>query len=230
MLFVKQSRSLNFDNVCVAFNNQISTRHGKLLPNTIRCLICGPSNCGKTNLLVGLLLHEDGLQFLNIYIYSKTLYQPKYLFLEQVFKKIPEITYSKYSENDQVLSPHEAKPNSVIVFDDVACEKQNNIRNYFTMGRHKHIDCFYLNQTYSKIPKQLIRDNANLLIIFKQDDINLRHVYDEHVNSHMSWNQFREMCAQIWSVPYNYLVINKDCEKNKGCYRKNFDTFVVFDK
>lgn len=23
-------------------------KHGKLLPNTIRCIICGPSNCGKT--------------------------------------------------------------------------------------------------------------------------------------------------------------------------------------
>lgn len=62
-----------------------------------------------------------------------------------------------------------------MIFDDVACEKQNNIRNYFTMGRHNNIYTFYLCQTYSYVQKQLIRDNANLIILFKQDERNLRH-------------------------------------------------------
>jgi len=31
-----------------------------------------------------------------------------------------------------------------MIFDDVACEKQNNIRSDFCMGRHKNIDSFYL--------------------------------------------------------------------------------------
>lgn len=82
---------------------------------------------------------------------------------------------------------------------------------------------------YSKVPKQLVRDNANLIILFKQDDINLRHVYDEHVNTDMTWSQFRDMCTKIWSTPYNYIVIDKDSEKNKGGYRMKFDTFAVLD-
>lgn len=97
------------------------------------------------------------------------------------------------------------------------------------MGRHCNIDSFYLNQTYTKIPKQLIRDNANLIILFKQDDINLRHAYDEHVGTDMSWCQFKEMCSKIWEKPYSYLVINKDCNKNNGCYRDKFNTFVVIN-
>lgn len=152
-----------------------------------------------------------------------------YQFLELVLKLVPSVSFQKYSENDEVLSPQAANTNSIMIFDDVACENQNNIRDYFAMGRHKNIDSFYLNQTYSKIPKQLIRDNANLIIIFKQDDINLRHVYDEHVGSDMSWSQFREMCARIWNTPYSYLVINKDCKRNSGCYRMGFDTFVIHD-
>lgn len=228
MKFVKQPCSLSLERICVD-PSQEESRHGKLLPNTIRCIICGPSNCGKTNLLVGLLLHENGLNYQNVYLYSKTLFQPKYLFLDRVFQMVPEITFTKYRENEQVLSPQEAASNSIIIFDDVAGENQNNIRDYFAMGRHKNIDSFYLNQTYSKIPKQLIRDNANLIILFKQDDINLRHVYDEHVNADMSWLQFRAMCSKIWNTPYNYLVINKDCEKSNGCYRQQFDTFIIVD-
>lgn len=229
MFFVKQPVTLNLPDICFASKKNEVHKHGKLLPNTIRCLMCGPSNCGKTNLLIGLLIHDNGLKFMNIYVYSKTLYQPKYIFLENVLKLVPDVKFSKFKENDHVINTTEAKPNSIIIFDDVSCENQNNIRDYFCMGRHKNIDAFYLNQTYTKIPKQLIRDNANLIVLFKQDDINLRHVYDEHVNSDMSWKEFRLLCTEIWKVPYNFLVINKDCDKNKGCYRKNFDTFVEFN-
>lgn len=228
MKFIKQPYSLKLDTIH-AYTKNFKHRHGKLLPNTIRCLICGPSNCGKTNLIINLLINENGLRYFNVYVYCKTLFQPKYVFLEKVLQKVPGVSFQKMHENDKVLNPLEAKDNSIIIFDDVACEKQDNIRSYFAMGRHKNIDCFYLNQTYSKIPKQLIRDNANLIIIFKQDDINLRHVYEEHASADMTWNEFREMCLKVWNVPYGYLVINKDCEKNQGCYRSKFDTFVVFD-
>lgn len=229
MLFVKQPVTLFLPNICIATKTKVVHRHGNLLPNTIRCLICGPSNCGKTNVLIGLIIHENGLKFRNVYVYSKTLFQPKYIFLENVLKLVPNVTFSKFKENEQVISSSEAKPNSVIIFDDVSCENQNNIRDYFSMGRHKNIDTFYLNQTYTKIPKQLIRDNANLIILFKQDDINLRHVYDEHVGADMTWKEFRMLCTEIWNVPYSFLVINKDCDKNNGYYRKNFDTFVSFE-
>lgn len=228
MKFVKQPTSLNLKKIDIV-SKKTSFRHGELLPTTIRCLVCGPSNCGKTNLMIGLLLHPQGLYFTNIYIYSKTLYQPKYVFLEKVMNLVPGMRFFKYHDSEEVLSPNDASQNSVIIFDDVACENQNNIRDYFAMGRHKNIDCFYLNQTYSKVPKQLIRDNANLIILFKQDDINLRHVYDEHVSTDMTWMQFREMCSQVWKDAYNYIVINKDCQKNDGCYRLKFDTFINVD-
>lgn len=228
MKFVKQKHSLKFDKYYFDKTEQAS-RHGSFLPNSIRCIICGPSNCGKTNLMIGLLLHEKGLRFQNVYVYCKTLFQPKYMFLENVLKLVPSVSFAKYHENHDILSPHEASPNSVIIFDDVACENQNSIRDYFSMGRHKNIDSFYLNQTYSKVPKQLVRDNANLIVLFKQDEINMKHVYDEHVNVDMTWNDFRNMCSKIWSEPYSYLVINKDCEKNKGCYRLKFDTYVIVD-
>lgn len=228
MRFIKQPHSLKIKNIYIE-PRKVGLRHGNLLPNTVRCLISGPSNCGKTNLIIGLLLHKNGLHYSNVYVYSKTIDQPKYLFLEKVLRTVPEISFTKYIDNEDVLNPQQAAPNSVIIFDDVACENQNNIRDYFALGRHRNIDCFYLNQTYTKIPKQLVRDNANLLVIFKQDDVNLKHIYDEHVNTDMPWNLFREICGKIWNASYNFLVINKDCVKNGGRYRKNFDTFIILD-
>ncbi|KAI8115644.1 hypothetical protein CVS40_12141 [Lucilia cuprina] len=117
-------------------------------------------------------------------------------------------------------------PHSIIIFDDVICGKQNNIRDYFCMGRHKHIDCFYLCQTYTKIPKHLIRDNANMLIIFKQDEMNLRHIYNDHVIGDMTFNEFMKICSECWKDQYGFLVISKDDLINKGRYRKGFDNFI----
>jgi len=42
-----------------------------------------------------------------------------------------------------VLDPSEAKTNSIMIFEDVACEKHDNIRSYFCMGRNKNKDPFF---------------------------------------------------------------------------------------
>lgn len=42
-----------------------------------------------------------------------------------------------FHDNQEVLFPDAAKCNSVIVFDNVSCEKQNNMRDFFVIGRHK---------------------------------------------------------------------------------------------
>lgn len=228
MKLIKQAVSLEIEKINAgSYPNVI--KHSPLLPNSIRCVICGPSNCGKTNTILSLLLHENGLKFKNVYLYSKTTFQPKYCFLKDVIERIPEINFFMFQDEQDVIPPSQALEKSIFIFDDVTCEKQINIRNYFSMGRHKEIDCFYLSQTYSKIPKQLIRDNVNFLIVFKQDDINLRHIYDEHVNSDISWLSFKSLASNIWKDPFQCLIINKDCELGNGRYRKTFDVFVEFD-
>ena len=69
------------------------------------------------------------------------------------------------------MSPAEAQSNFIIFFDDLACEKQDNVKAFFCMGRHKSVDCFYLCQSYAHVPKYLVRDNVNLLAVFWQDDV-----------------------------------------------------------
>lgn len=202
-------------------------RHSDLLPNTIRSIICGPSNSGKTNVMLSLLTDENGLRFRNIYVYSKSLYQDKYKFLEDVIKRVSGINFYGYSDNELVVDPQTVQSDSVFIFDDVASEKQDKIRNYFCMGRHNSIDSFYLCQTYSKIPKQLVRDNANMLILFKQDEMNLKHVYNDHVNTDMSFEDFKKICSECWKDKYGFLVIVKDDDVTKGRYRSKFDTYIT---
>lgn len=229
MQFVKQATSLPIFNVESGIFNEkkSSSKHSVLLPNYIRCIVCGPSNSGKTNVIVSLLENENGLKFENLYIYSKSLYQPKYVYLKHLFKDMKEIGFYMFSHNEDVIPIEKVKPNSVFVFDDVICEKQSNMRSYFCMGRHKNIDCFYLTQSYTHVPKHLIRENANLLILFKQDDMNLKHIFQDLAISHdMSFEEFKLLCRTCWSDKYGFVVIDIERSVNNGKYRKGFDNFI----
>ena len=124
------------------------------------------------------------------------------------------------------MPPEMARKNSIFVFDDVASNKQQHMKDYFSRGRHHEVDVFYLCQTYSCIPKHLIRDNANFLILFKQDGTNLRHVYNDHVNTDMSYEQFFDICSYCWqNSKFGFLVIDKDSDLQNGRYRNGFDVY-----
>ena len=226
MKFLQQRKRLKVANKDPGTEQRRYRRHSQLLPDTIRCIVCGPSNCGKTNVVICLLLEKNGVKFENVYLYSKTPFQPKYKQLAGIFEQIPDLGFHVFADNVEIVKPSEAKNNSIFIFDDVACDKQDVMREYFSMGRHSAVDCFYLAQTYSRIPKQLIRDNSNLLVLFKQDEGNLRHVYDDHVTTDMSFNTFKEMCSLCWQNKYGFLVIDKDSEMNAGRYRKGFDIYI----
>lgn len=224
MKLIKQSFSLPIKNHDV----QVTPfqRHGCLFPGeSKRGLVVGPSGCGKTNVIISLIEEPHGLRFANVYIYSKTLNQPKYCYLRHLLQPLKDIGYFE-SQNDEILPPTDVEPDSIIIFDDFASSDQTRVREYFSFGRHKSIDCFYLCQTYSSIPKQLIRDNANLLVVFQQDNTNLKHIYDDHVNVDMTFQQFKDLCSLCWKNKYDFLVIDKDSSLSNGRYRKGFDQFI----
>ena len=227
MRLTPQNLKLPINNNDIKINSG-NKRHGDLLPSTVRCIIVGPSNCGKTNVMIGLIEHPNGLRFENVYVYSKSLFQPKYQYLENLLKPIKGINFYSFSnfDNNNIPPAHKAKTNSVFIFDDVACDKQNLMKEYFSMGRHRNIDCFYLCQTYTCIPKHLIRDNANFIILFKQDNLNLRHIYDDHIGTDISFDKFKEMCSFCWQNSYDFLVVDKENEIRSGRFRKGFDNFI----
>lgn len=230
MDFQEQTLRLPVSNVdfLVGENMNKPKRHGSLLSDSIRAVICGASGCGKTTALISLIIHSNGLRFDNIYVYSKSLSQPKYMFLKDLLDPIEEIQYSAFNDREDFVSPDNALSNSVMIFDDIACEKQDSLKAYFCMGRHKGVDSFYLCQSYAQVPKHLVPDNMNFLVICRQDELNLKHIYRDHVNTDMTFDNFKNLCSKrCQDGDHSFVVIDKTSKMKNGRYRKGFDQFPI---
>ena len=76
-----------------------------LLPQGIRGLILVKSGCGKTPLLINLLLRPGCLDYNNINIFSKSLFHPEYHILQKSSEdKIPKEVSIRLFENQNEIT------------------------------------------------------------------------------------------------------------------------------
>ena len=235
-----------------------------LLPQNIRGLIVGKSNCGKTTLLLNLLLQPDWLDYNYLYVFGKSLHQQEYRVLKKGFEEglskrqisnlfILQDVLSKnnlspldaideyngikeggikarfYNDCCDIPDPAELNPSekNLLILDDCFLGKQNKAEAFYTRGRHNNCDTLYISQNYFRLPRQTIRENANLIILFPQDARNLNHIYADHCSGDFSTkDEFKEFCKKVWtSGRHNFITIDLTSQKLNGKYRKNLDCF-----
>ena len=116
--------------------------------NNNRTLIIGFSNCGKTYLMNHILFHK----------------QEPILIITKSLNQYPKIK-AQVSDEIQALEHYET---ITVVFDDMLLSKQeSNMDLFFTRGRHNNIDIYYISQSYFHLPKNNIRNNSNIFILYK---------------------------------------------------------------
>jgi len=237
-----------------------------LFPHSIRGLIVGKSGCGKTTLLLNLLLRPGWLDYNKLFVFGRSLFQPEYRILKKAFEEKlpkeaiirlfnnqeeiqelnvspctlieeiarsgslkPDIDCEFYETSEDVPDPRELSPDqkNLMVFDDLMLEKQNKCEAYYIRGRHSNVDCFYLSQNYFKLPRQTIRENSNFIVLFPQDLKNINHIYNDHVSSDMSKEEFRNLCKEAWKSTHGFVVVDLTSKKHCGRYRKGLDEFYI---
>ena len=100
----------------LAWNENQSKRcNHPLRPKGIRWLIIGKSECGKTTLLINLLLRAGWLDYNNINIFGKSLFQPQYHILKKAFQeKLPREVIIRLFENQNEITDFCISPISVV--------------------------------------------------------------------------------------------------------------------
>ena len=221
------------------FNIQSCGMHSILFPKNIFCVIAGSTGSGKTNLMLNLLKKEKLLNYNHVYVYSSTLYQPAYEYLELYYRRLEQFILKQtnkevkiayfFDVDDEILNPAslDKSKNHVMIFDDVMLKDQSVIKDYFCRGRHNNVSVFYLCQSLHKIAKHCIRENANMFILFKQDDKTLKYFHETHISGDMDFTEFKKFCDSAWSRKHCFLVINIWDDPYCGRYLSNYDKIYI---
>lgn len=141
-----------------------------------------------------------------------------------------KITSVFYDDFDSIPDPSDINCNmkSLFIFDDIMLEKrQSKVEDFYTRGRHNNCNSIYISQNYYKLPRQTIRTNVNVLILFHQSKKDLQHIYDDYISKDMSWEEFKEYTDSIFSEDFSFLVINKSFQIFDGKYIKNFNEIFI---
>ena len=99
----------------LSWNETLSKRfNSSLLPRSIRGVIVGKSGCGKTTLLLNLLLRPGWLDYNNLQVFGKSLFQPEYKILKKAFEeKLPkEAIISLFDYQDYIMKLNVSTSNS----------------------------------------------------------------------------------------------------------------------
>ena len=73
-------------------------------------------------------------------------------------------------------------------------KQESKIDLLLTRGRHSSIDIYYIFQSYFQLPKNTVRNNSNLNILFKQTLTGIIILFHDTVRLDMNLHEWRQLC------------------------------------
>ena len=147
--------NINMEVKNLAWNENLSKRcNHPLVPQGIRGLIIGKSVCDKTTLLINLLLRPGWLDYNNINIFGKSLFQPVYHILKKAFEeKLPKEVIIRLFETQNEITDFGISPISIVE------EMVKDIRD------KSDVECnFYQSAEDVPDPRELSSEKKNLMV------------------------------------------------------------------
>ena len=238
--------------------NSRKRNNSPLLPSSLRGLIVGRSNSGKTVLLLNLLLRDGWLDYNNLLVFGNSLHQEEYQIIKKGFEmKLGKKQVLNLFNNQNLMPPLEAIENyrgevlggitaefyedceaipdpktldpklkNLIILDDCYLGKQSKAGAFYSRGRHNNCDSLYITQNYFTLPRNSVRENSNIIMLFPQNNKSVQHIHQDHCTD-LPFEEFNALCQNIWKTKFNFLTIDLSSSLLDGKYRENLETFYI---
>ena len=219
---------INIDNLKkVKGKKRYRNKHPLLPQHPFNMLIVGQTGCGKTNMLLNLILKFSS--FDRLYIFSKHLHQPKMVLLNDIFDKVKEKTdedilfMSNTLDDLPPVDEMDSELQNLIIFDDMICEPNlTPVVDYFIRGRHSNCSSIFLSQIYTKIPRQ-IRLNTHYFCFFNTPNRLEINIINNDCNYELEKDDFKNRFKKAVSKKYDFFFIDTKTTNPALKYRKNFN-------
>lgn len=146
---------------------------------------------------------------------------------ESILGTSKEIECSSFTDNGNAIQPSEAKTNSITVFDNIAT-RNTTIYKIISPRDVKIIYSFYLGQTHCRVNK-IDLGHLQSVGVFKQDDLNLRHICNDNVDTDTVFSDFQNICATPQKEKHRFVVIDETVNRKWGVtnrFRPNLNRFL----
>ena len=108
------------------------------------------------------------------------------------------------------IQPLENYENSTVASDDKLLSKQeSNIDLFFTRGRHSNNDIYYISQSYFHLPKNTIRNNSKINILFEKTLRDIILLFHERAGLDMVLQEWIFLCHKAWENDYDCLQMER---------------------
>jgi len=173
----------------LSWDSTTARSNHKLLPKNVRGLIVGKSDCGKTTLLLNLLLNPGWLDYDKLFVFSKSLFQPEYAVLRKAMEcKLPKEAILWLFNNQRAI-----QESGLTIVEFIECVAKE-------MKKKSDIECYFFdNSSEVPDPRELNPENKNVmvfddLLLEKQNACEKYYVRGRHSNVdcfYLSQNYFK---------------------------------------
>lgn len=208
-----------------------------------RILIVGPSNCGKSNVAINLIMKF--MVFDKLWIFCKDPLENKYQYLKLKFQQVAEALSKELGKTVKLddifklssdindlpdIDKIDRTKQHLMLFDDFVVDKSANskIENIFIRGRKSNITSIYLSQSMHDTTKMIRLQCSHLFIFDVKSKRELTEI-SKTFCSDLDYPEFRKLYQSAVGKPYSFLMIDntQPAHMLSKKYRCGFDNFAV---
>lgn len=215
----------------INFDSSKLKRIDKKLPlPPFRIVLCGPTNCGKTNMVKNFLFNQSwgyNKYFQEFYVWCASLddlieykilarnnkMDERFCFA-QVYKDddVKELITS--IEKDNIEKENEEKVNVMTIFDDqitnniTSRSKLNSLDTIFVRGRHFGVSCLISTQKYRSLSSNVRQLNCSHVVVFEGTNMtDLQAIAEEHSGSRTK-DEMLKILQDNLKEKFDFIIIN----------------------